>query len=81
MGHEEAVKLRDNRDESDVLVEQAGLLEAHHGPFRVECEEPIREFFAPGGAVADQTSIQGMPLPCGPCVEPSMAHDKARQIR
>lgn len=45
LGRDEALAIRDNRDESDALAAEAGLLVSHGGPYRVECEEAIREFF------------------------------------
>ena len=48
MGREAALQIRDNRDESDALVPPE-ILAKHSGPFRVEVESAIREFFAEGG--------------------------------
>ncbi|MBN1135849.1 MAG: hypothetical protein JXM73_04650 [Anaerolineae bacterium] len=46
MGREKALTLRDDDYDSDSLAETAGLTDLHSGPFRVECEEAIRNFFA-----------------------------------
>ena len=47
MGKEKALSLRDRSDSSDQLAENAGMVgvNAHDGPFSVECEDAIREFY------------------------------------
>ena len=49
MGKEKALSLRDRSDSSDQLAENADLVGkgAHDGPFSVECEDAIREFYEP----------------------------------
>lgn len=44
MGRENALVVRDNRDTSDELVPQR-ILRRHNGPYRVEVEDAIRDFF------------------------------------
>ena len=45
MGREAALKIRDDKNESDDLV-PSEILDRHNGPFRVEVESAIRKFFA-----------------------------------
>jgi len=45
MGREAAMQIRDDQYESDDLV-PAEILDRHSGPFRVEVESAIREYFA-----------------------------------
>jgi len=47
MGREAAMQIRDDQYESDDLV-PSEIRDRHSGPFRVEVESAIREFFAEG---------------------------------
>lgn len=48
MGREQALALRDDDYDSDNLADAAGLTNLHNGPFYVQCEEAIWDFFAAG---------------------------------
>lgn len=46
MGKEKSLLIRDDSIASDSLAEKAGLLKDHNGPFNVECEENIKDFWS-----------------------------------
>ena len=48
MGKEKALGIQDNDYDSDALAQEAGLTKHHSGPFRVEVERAIREYFGVG---------------------------------
>lgn len=58
MPKQKALELLDDREETDQLARDAGLLENHTGPFYVEVEMAIAEYFDESTDTSNRTGVQ-----------------------